>query len=191
MGRRTDIADAAIRTLAAEGMRGLTHRAVDRTAGLPEGATAYYFRTRTALVQAVLDRLVSLDEQEVPDQDLDFDRFIDYLTATLNRWSTTDRRRQIARYELALEATRRSELREPLARATEQVHRLLATMLRGIAGSDAAELARCLTPLLDGLLFQQVTTEPATPISRDQIADLVRTQLTRVSGAKTRGKRKR
>jgi DNA-binding transcriptional regulator YbjK len=46
MSRRALIADAAISTLARDGMRGLTHRAVDRTAGLPEGSASYYFRTR-------------------------------------------------------------------------------------------------------------------------------------------------
>ena len=34
MSRRAEIADAAIATLARDGMRGLTHRAVDRAAGL-------------------------------------------------------------------------------------------------------------------------------------------------------------
>ena len=49
MSRRAEIADAAISTLARDGMRGLTHRAVDRAAGLPEGSASYYFRTRQAL----------------------------------------------------------------------------------------------------------------------------------------------
>ena len=43
MSRRALIADAAISTLARDGMRGLTHRAVDRAAGLPEGSASYYF----------------------------------------------------------------------------------------------------------------------------------------------------
>ena len=37
MSQRALIADAVISTLARDGMRGLTHRAVDRAAGLPEG----------------------------------------------------------------------------------------------------------------------------------------------------------
>ena len=44
MSRRALIADAVISTLARDGMRGLTHRAVDRAAGLPEGLP-YHFRT--------------------------------------------------------------------------------------------------------------------------------------------------
>jgi hypothetical protein len=48
MSRRALIADTAISTLARDGMRGLTHRAVDRAAGLPEGSASYHFRTRQA-----------------------------------------------------------------------------------------------------------------------------------------------
>ncbi len=66
MSRQTDIADAAIATLAHGGMRGLTHRAVDRAAGLPEGSACYYFRTRRALLQATVERLAELDIAEVP-----------------------------------------------------------------------------------------------------------------------------
>ena len=65
MSRRALIADAAISTLARDGMRGLTHRAVDRTAGLPEGSASYYFRTRQALLQATVERLVARADREL------------------------------------------------------------------------------------------------------------------------------
>src|SRR5690606_1367402 len=39
------------------GARALTHQAVDRSAGLPAGSTSYYFRTREALVDAVIERV--------------------------------------------------------------------------------------------------------------------------------------
>ena len=44
---------AAVHVMADEGLRGLTHRAVDRRAGLPEGTCSAYFRTRQALQLAV------------------------------------------------------------------------------------------------------------------------------------------
>lgn len=59
--RRDALADAAIAVLANKGGRGLTHRAVDSAAGLPEGSTSYYFRTRQALLTAVVQRLAVLD----------------------------------------------------------------------------------------------------------------------------------
>ncbi|MER6610537.1 TetR family transcriptional regulator [Streptomyces sp. NPDC000927] len=59
--RQKQLADAAIETLAAAGMRGLTHRAVDRRAGLAEGSCSYCFRTRQALLRAAVERLAEAD----------------------------------------------------------------------------------------------------------------------------------
>ncbi|VXA97031.1 TetR family transcriptional regulator [Arthrobacter sp. 9AX] len=66
--RRTRLLDAALALLADKGMKGLTHRAVDAAARLPEGTTSNYYRNRTALVDAVLDRLLELDAALLQDQ---------------------------------------------------------------------------------------------------------------------------
>lgn len=51
--------------LADEGIRGLTHRAVDRKAAMPAGTTSAYFRTRAALLTGLVTRLVQLDQAEL------------------------------------------------------------------------------------------------------------------------------
>lgn len=66
--RRTQLLDAALAVVADKGMKGLTHRAVDAAAQVAEGTTSNYFRNRTALVEAVLDRLEQLDGQLLRDQ---------------------------------------------------------------------------------------------------------------------------
>ena len=53
--RRREILTAATTVLAQQGNRGLTHRAVDRAAGLSEGSSSAYFRTRDALLAALGD----------------------------------------------------------------------------------------------------------------------------------------
>lgn len=58
--RRTLIADSAIEVIARDGVRALTHRAVDAEAGLPAGSTSYYCRTRTQLLALTVERLVAL-----------------------------------------------------------------------------------------------------------------------------------
>lgn len=58
--RRTLIADSAIEVVARDGVRALTHRAVDSEAGLPSGSTSYYCRTRSQLITLTVDRLTSL-----------------------------------------------------------------------------------------------------------------------------------
>lgn len=58
--RRTLIADSAIEVVARDGVRALTHRAVDSEAGLPSGSTSYYCRTRAQLITLTANRLISL-----------------------------------------------------------------------------------------------------------------------------------
>ncbi|MEU0274815.1 TetR family transcriptional regulator, partial [Streptomyces sp. NPDC006307] len=55
---------AAVEVIADEGLRGLTHRAVDGRAGVSAGSTSYYFRTRQALLAGVV---AFIAEQEVAD----------------------------------------------------------------------------------------------------------------------------
>jgi len=61
--RRRQLCDAAISLLADEGPRGLSHLKVDRLAGVPDGTTSFYFRTRAALLHGVADQLVRYDAE--------------------------------------------------------------------------------------------------------------------------------
>src|SRR5262249_318131 len=63
-GRRRILCDAAIQLLADEGAKGLTHRKVEQRAGLPDGTTSSYFRTRSALLRATAERVAQLDAAE-------------------------------------------------------------------------------------------------------------------------------
>lgn len=63
--RRRELCDAAIRLLADEGIKGLTHLKVDRTAGVPDGTTSFYFRTSSALLHSVAGRVAELDLQDL------------------------------------------------------------------------------------------------------------------------------
>jgi DNA-binding transcriptional regulator YbjK len=59
--RRRDLCDAAIILLADEGAKGLTHLKVDCAAAVPSGTTSFNFRTRSALLHAVAERVTELD----------------------------------------------------------------------------------------------------------------------------------
>lgn len=63
--RRREILDAAVTVLARQGARGLTHRAVDRQAGLAEGSTSAYFRSRQALETALAEHVARRLEVDV------------------------------------------------------------------------------------------------------------------------------
>lgn len=171
--RRTVITDAAISTLARQGMRGFTHRAVDRTAGLAEGSTSYYFRTRQALLVAALERMTVLDLADVgdlptPQSKIDFRALTALLDEVMTAWLTTGRERTLARYELTLEATRRPELRAALVAGGERF-RVLAEQLLAAAGvAEARRRGRALVAALDGLVFDQIAGAGANTMTRTE-----------------------
>jgi AcrR family transcriptional regulator len=161
MERREVLAEAAIAVLATAGARGLTHRAVDAAAGLAEGTSSYYFRTRASLLEACVDRLAGDVVGRVatagPVATGDpLGELTERACAHLERVVGPDRPRLLARLELSLESTRRPELEAALVRAGEQVRGAVAGLLRGlgVAGPEAAavDLVAC----LDGLAFDQV-----------------------------------
>lgn len=119
--RRRRILDAATVVVADHGLRGLTHRAVDREAGLPEGSCSGYFRTRRALQTALTEYVARHLTEDVERLSAtlarhpgDFERAVDHTSKMFLRWLTKLERLQ-ALLELTLEATRDPELGELLA----------------------------------------------------------------------------
>jgi DNA-binding transcriptional regulator YbjK len=181
MSRRTEVADAAITTLSRDGMRGLTHRAVDRTAGLPEGSTSYYFRSRQALLRATVERLAELDADEIPALPTgDLDALAHATAELLERWLTTGRERQLARYELSLEATRRPELREALVAAGARVRALVAAQLASANVREPERPADDFAAFLDGLLFDQIVGAGTRKYTPTELRAAVHALLTAV-----------
>ncbi|MFJ9642004.1 TetR/AcrR family transcriptional regulator [Streptomyces sp. NPDC004244] len=166
--RRTLIADTAIGLVAAAGLRGLTHRAVDGAAQLPPGSTSYYFRTRTALIGACYQRLAELDVADYAQADRPADRpaapaapagrdeVAAATAALLHRWLTTDRARQLARFELSLEAARTPELRPEFERAGRVVRARAAAILGELGARQPREAAELLVAWTDGLLHDRL-----------------------------------
>lgn len=159
--RRTRIADATIRTIARAGMRGVTHRAVDRTAELPEGSTSYYFRTREALLVAALARMVELDAAEVVDVrelrgPVDVDELAALTAGVVRHWMGAGRERTLARYELSLESTRRPELRAKLTEYGAGFRTTAEQWLAAAGASEPRRRGRALVAYVDGLVFDQV-----------------------------------
>jgi len=52
LARREVILNGVIELLATRGLEGVTHRAVDEIAGLPQGSSTYYFPKKAALLIA-------------------------------------------------------------------------------------------------------------------------------------------
>lgn len=158
LARPEVIADTAIALVAERGLRALTHRAVDEAAGLPQGSTSNHARTRAALIEAAVRRLAVRESQvtaleEMPTGE-DTEALADALALALHRYLTRDPSLLLARYELALEITRRPGLREMYVRTGTSAFRepLVAMLTR--AGSAAPERhTLSLVAWCDGMLF--------------------------------------
>ncbi|HMS77417.1 TetR family transcriptional regulator [Gordonia sp. (in: high G+C Gram-positive bacteria)] len=160
--RRPMITDHAIVVLADGGARALTHQAVDRHAGLPAGSTSYYFRTRAALIAAVVERIrvhsrTAFDNAQAQSAGPVTAEGAAALIAGQLRNLTGERWDQaLAVFALLGEVREQPELRDALMRCLFSVD--LATGLLGALGSaapeaDAADLIDLLTGRLVGLLF--------------------------------------
>jgi len=159
--RAAQIGDAAIAILAERGARGLTHRAVDSAAGLPPGTTSNYARTRAALVELALERMTELETADIAPRmaagpPASLDEFASLAAGIIHHSITAARTRMLARYELALEATRRPELRAVYDQAG-QLYREGAPALLAAAGSaDPERHARMLTAWAEGIMFDAI-----------------------------------
>ncbi|MFF3429781.1 TetR/AcrR family transcriptional regulator [Streptomyces sp. NPDC002602] len=161
--RRTLLADAALDVLADEGIRGLTHRAVDRRASLPPGTTSAYFRTRAALLTALVTRLVQLDQAELHTLAADLPplRTVEDLVdgmALLARQRLTGegRRRSLARYACVVESVRDPELREILVPRENSGREAVRTFLAARGTADVESRTHILLTCIDGLILDRL-----------------------------------
>lgn len=163
MDRRTLVADAALDVVAAHGMKGLTHRAVDVASGSPPGTTSNYFRTRAALVAAAVDRLEQRDLElwssgsaTPPPADADAlaDRLATYLSVFVAEQADLTRARLVL------------SLSDPAAVVAGH-RRFMAvarTMVEAAGIDDAEERSRWLADYSDGVLLHQLTARHGEPV---------------------------
>lgn len=184
MKRSDAVAEAAISLLAERGMRGLTHRAVDEAAGLPPGSTSNVARTRSALLELTLSRLTRLEEEAfasvLPDG-LPRDADLAELLLRLVLVQLRDRRRTLARYELALEATRRPELREIYDRTGVRFRTPAVALLAAAGSRDPVRHGHQLVAYIEGILFDAIAGAGGEP-SEDDLRAGVRELLAGMLG---------
>ncbi|MEU5991645.1 TetR family transcriptional regulator C-terminal domain-containing protein [Spirillospora sp. NPDC047418] len=163
------VADTALALLADRGMRGLTHRAVDAAAGLPPGSASNLARTRAALLELALARLTELEEGRFTGTGagappgLSRDALAGRLAGVLHLQLTAGRAHTLARYELALEATRRPELRAVYDAAGRRFRDAARALLAAAGSADPAAHAQGLVALAEGLMFDAVAGAGADP----------------------------
>jgi len=156
--RRRELLEAAVHVVADEGLRGLTHRAVDRRAGLPEGTCSAYLRTRQALqlavteyVSATLAADVDALAAELVECTGDEDRAVALTLALFERW--LDERELItAKLELSLEAPRNPAVAEAMAASRTRLVGVVGGLMSPVVMEQGAARAEALVASFDGLL---------------------------------------
>lgn len=183
--RRRTLADTAIALLAASGVHGVTHRAVEQAAGLPTGTASNYFRTREALLVAATERVVELHLADLdtaaarhrPPSGVTTGEQVDLVAGSLHEAATTHRARYLAVVELRIEALRRPVLAATLARLVLTGHAATAAHHVQLGLDVAPDRIPDLVMLYGGALFTLVTTPEAelTPeAARSAAAAIVR-----------------
>jgi DNA-binding transcriptional regulator YbjK len=160
--RRRELLEAALHVVADEGLRGLTHRAVDRRAGLPEGTCSAYFRTREAL-QTGLTQYVAAqcgaDVAELAEQlaahpadEPDVQETVIALTVGAFESWLDERELLLARIELSMEASRNPALAALLAEYRERLVGVVEATLAARGKRHDGRTAEALVAASDGLL---------------------------------------
>lgn len=151
------ILESATRVVATRGMRGLTHRAVDAEAGLPQGSTSGYLRTRLALVTALAEFIAAgliesveelVGQQRAGESDATLvEHALDLFAGWLQEPDAL-----LVKSELALESARQPMVQEALAPARARVESLVAEILATAEVEDVATASQAVIAAMEGVL---------------------------------------
>ncbi|WP_328711699.1 TetR/AcrR family transcriptional regulator [Nocardia salmonicida] len=160
--RRVRIVAGAIELIATQGIRALTHRAVDTRLALPPGSTSYYFRTRQALIEAVADGITARSRADflaaqrefANRQSLDPAQVARDIATWLEQLLTHRRNELIARHALIIEVLSDPELHARLAGSLFSLDRATA-LFDALGAVDPRASAHDFLALLEGLVFDR------------------------------------
>jgi DNA-binding transcriptional regulator YbjK len=171
--RRRQLLEAALHVVADGGLRGLTHRAVDRRAGLPEGTCSAYLRTRQALQHALAEHVAGTLADDVRSlaEELrgcpgDRERVVAATRSLFSRW-LAERDLLVAKLELSLQATRDPHLASVLLASRTSLTAVVAGIDGrrepggdGTGGEATSARAETLVGAFDGILMAALLKPP-------------------------------
>jgi DNA-binding transcriptional regulator YbjK len=179
--RQVALLSAAVRVTAGQGLRGLTHRAVDAEAGLPQGTCSAYFRTRVALLVALTRFVIATFTEEITDLTARIEARADEGSdkGAVDGYAVTEAARMLrgwlrepdlllVRMELSLEGSRQPEVARIVQEQSARLVDVVEAAMEHAQLEHGRHRAVTLVAALDGLLLRAVREDPAT---RD---DLVR-----------------
>ena len=175
--------EAAVDLVGSQGLRALTHARIDVRAGLPRGSTSNYFRTRAALLEAVV---TWVSERELAEVSFDPAAFtpsglVDALCAGIEVQTGERRTRTMARYVLFLESAHDPDLRAPLVANRHRFEAFVEQVLTALGAPEPVVAARTLMACAEGLVLHRMTVDPEVEL-RPVVAAVVSGVLAGVLG---------
>lgn len=157
VARQAHLLDCAIRVVGESGLRGLTHRAVDRAAELPEGSCSVYYRTRLALLTALTDHVAAKLLADVRELTESLPTDTDEPTAAVEGATALlvglagDPALLLTLSELSLEAVRTPSLQEPMRIWRRGLVDVVATVVEVHHGGSSVRRAQVVVAALEGV----------------------------------------
>lgn len=179
-GRREELLDAAITVLGERGIHALTHRAVDSAAGLPAGSASNHFRTRDALLDAVVERFAARDRAVWEDIAVRLypatpQELAHALTLAAQAATGPHRAVSLARYAILVEAGIHPSLRAQLTAAGARVNAWFMNWLRIAGSADPERDAPIIMNHWTGLILHQLAMPDPAFNPSEQITAIVTT----------------
>ena len=189
--RRDDLLDAAICVLGESGIHALTHRAVDTAAGVPAGSASNLFRTRDALLNAVVERFAARERSNWEDIAARIcptspRELAQALAAFALDATGPNRVLTMARYAILLQAGVHPPLRAQLSATGARVNAWFTNWLRIAGSADPHRDAPIVMNHWTGLVLHQLANPDPAFDPSGQLTALV-TAVISARAAKTPG----
>jgi DNA-binding transcriptional regulator YbjK len=163
--RQEQLLGAAVRVVARGGLRGLTHRAVDAEAGLPEGSCSAYMRTRVALLTQLTAYVTSQFAHDISEltqrieEHAEVDGYVVHQTTAMLRSWLRDPDLLLVRMELTIEGSRQPAVAEILQVQWTQLVQVVEHAMEATGKRPHPVAARTLLAAIDGVLLRAVREE--------------------------------
>ena len=180
--RRQQLLDAAITVLGDRGIHALTHRAIDAQAGLPTGSTSNHFRTRDALLDAVVERFAAREKALWEELAMRMypttpHELAQVLVAAAKTATGPQRTLTLARYAILVEAGIHPTIRAQLLATGSRVNTWFMTWLRVAGSTDPERDAPIIMNHYTGVVLHDLAIPDPAFDPTDQITTLVTTVI--------------
>jgi DNA-binding transcriptional regulator YbjK len=165
--RQRTLLAAAVQVLARSGLRGLTHRAVDSQAGLPQGSCSAYTRTRLALLTRLTEYVAGHFARDIEQltgriqEHPGVDGYAVRQTLAMLRSWLREPELLLARMELAIEGTREPEIQRISDGHLRELELIVEQVMESAGHQHSRTRAATLIAAFDGVLLHALRVEPS------------------------------